>query len=199
MESIHIHLNSSNAIKYYNDTYYSFVEFTFPVIEIPSDYTIHLSVSHVSIPYSFYNVNERNNILKYSILSTIYTVYIPSGNYTTSNLLSTLKNLLPNTFTITYSGITNKFTFSNSSQDFTFIYDPNNIQSTCFYLLGFSLKYQNSVNKILISDTMVNLSPTRCLCISSSFHTQNISSISPLSNYTICSIPISVNPFTNIT
>jgi hypothetical protein len=199
-DMMHIHLNSSSAIRYYNSTYNSQVEFSLPILDIPSDYTIYLSVCHVAIPYSFYNINSSNNILKYSISSSIFTITIPYGNYTALNLLSTLQSLLlSNNFSITYSGITNTFTFTNSNNDFYFIYDPISIQSTCFNILGFSLNYQYSVNKILISNTMINLAPVRCLCVSSTFRTQNITTISPLSNNILCSIPISVNPFSMIT
>jgi hypothetical protein len=199
-EIIHIHLNSSNAIRYYNANYLSQVEFIFPQLDIPSEYTIYLSVCHASIPYSFYNINGSNNILKYSISSQIFTVTIPVGNYTSNNLLTVLQALLSvNNFTVSYSGITNQFTFTNSNFDFTFIYDPQSIQSTCFGLLGFSLTYQYSSNKKLTSDTMLNLCPTRCLCISSSFRTANIQTISLNNNSILCSIPINVNPYATIT
>ena len=199
-DQYHIHLNSSNAIRYYNGSYNSQVEFLLPILDIPSDYTIYLSICHVSIPYSFYNINTTNNTLKYSIGSSIYTVTIPIGNYTTANLLTTLQGLLTaNNFTITYNNITNQFTFTNSNSDFVFIYDPMSIQSTCFGILGFSLIYQYSSNKSLTSNTMCNLTPTRCLCISSTFRTQKITTISPLSNSILCSIPINVAPYTIIT
>ena len=195
---ITIHLNSSNAAKYYNGSYNSQVEFSLPYINIPSDYTIYLNVAHVAIPYSFYNINTTNNILKYSISSTIYSITIPVGNYTVTNLLSQLISLFPNAFTITYSGITNKFNFLHSTQDFVFIYDQYNIQSTCFGILGFSLGYQYSLNKALTSDTMANLCPTRCLCISSTFLTQNITTVAPNNSSILCSIPVTVNPYTII-
>jgi hypothetical protein len=199
-DSYHIHLNSSNAIRYYNGTYNSQVEFLLPVIEIPTNYTIYLSVCHVAIPYSFYNVNSTNNTLKFSILSVITTITIPIGNYTALNMLSTLNTLLsPFNFTVTYSSITNQMTFTHSTQDFTFIYDPNNLQSTCFNILGFSLNYQYSTSKILTSNTMLNLSPTRCLCISSNFRTQNITTIKSNNFSLLCSIPIAVNPYAIIT
>ncbi len=198
MEILNIHLNSTNATKFYNGTCNSYVEFTMPVIEIPTECTIYLSVSHVSIPYSFYNVNTNNNMLSYSIGSTLYTVYIPVGNYTTSNLLTTLKSIL-SPFTISYSGITNKFTFTHPTNDFIFNYSTNSVSSTCLGLLGFSNNYHSSSVRVLTSDLMVNLCPTRCVCISSSFLTQSIATIAPFANTILCSIPISVNPFTNIT
>jgi hypothetical protein len=197
-ETLSIHLNSSNATKYYNGSFNSQVEFILPHINIPSDYTIYLNIAHVSIPYSFYNINTSNNVLKYSVLSTIYTIIIPVGNYTVNNLLTQLKALFPSDFTITYNGINNKFSFTHSAQDFVFIFDINSIQSSCFGILGFSKNYQYSMNKVLTSDTMANLCPTCCLCISSTFLTQNISSISLNNSSILCSIPITVNPYTII-
>ncbi len=78
-DTLTIHLNSSNATKYYNGSYNSQVEFTLPVINIPSDYTIYLNVAHVAIPYSFYNINTSNNILKYSTSSQ--NIYINNTSW----------------------------------------------------------------------------------------------------------------------
>ena len=197
-ETIGIHLNSSNATKYYNGTANSQVEFSLPRIDIPSDYTIYLSIAHVAIPYSFYNVNSYNNILRYTILSVLYTITIPVGNYTVNNLLIQLKALFPSDFTVSYNGINNKFTFTHATQNFTFIYQDNILSSTCLGLLGFSKLYHDSSNRSLTSDTMANLCPTRCLCISSTFLTQNISTITPNNSNILCSIPITVNPYTII-
>jgi hypothetical protein len=197
-EIISVHLNSSRATKYYNSSYNSHVEFSLPYINIPSDYTIYLSIPHIAIPYSFYNINTSNNTLKYSVLSNIYTITIPVGNYTVNNLLSQLKLIFPNDFTISYSGINNKFTFTHASQDFIFIYQSNFIESTCLGILGFSNDYQYSLNKVLVSNTMANLCPTRCLHISSTFLTQNISIMAPNNSNLLCSIPITVNPYTII-
>ena len=64
MESIQIYLNSSNADKYFNGA--ADCEYLLPLIEIPDGFHIYLSVVSCLIPYSFYNINSSNNVLKYS-------------------------------------------------------------------------------------------------------------------------------------
>jgi len=61
-ESIQIHLNSKFASSY-NDNNTSDCNFSLPVIEIPSQHSIMLSVQHAIIPYSFYNINATNNVI----------------------------------------------------------------------------------------------------------------------------------------
>jgi hypothetical protein len=63
MESIQIYLNSKNADKYYESI--SNCEYNLPPIEIPDGFHIYLSVQNVTIPYSFYNINDSNNLLSY--------------------------------------------------------------------------------------------------------------------------------------
>ena len=71
---------------------------------------IYFSVTHAEIPNSFYVVNYTNNTIV--INSVVYT--IPVGNYNALNLITALNLLIP-TFTITYSSITNRYTFTNAS------------------------------------------------------------------------------------
>lgn len=193
VETLQIHLNSEDAIKSYSSGN-NYLEFNLRYFEIPSDHTIYLSVHHAVIPYSFYDVNANNNILCYVLSGSVITLTIPIGNYTSNSLLSVLKSLIPN-LTITYSTITNKFTFSHPTLNFSFL----NTFSTCFSLLGFSKNDQLSVGKVLISNQMVNLKSTRCICVHSTFRTDNISTSSSLNTSIICSIPINVSPYSLIT
>lgn len=64
MESIQIYLNSKNADKYYESL--SNCEYNLPPIEVPDGFHIYLSVQNVTLPYSFYNLNNTNNLLSYS-------------------------------------------------------------------------------------------------------------------------------------
>jgi hypothetical protein len=58
-ESLQIYLNSKYANRYNAST--SDVDYYFSPFSIPTQYHIHLSVVSAQIPYSFYNVNIRNN------------------------------------------------------------------------------------------------------------------------------------------
>jgi autonomous glycyl radical cofactor GrcA len=193
IETLQIHLNSEDAIKSYSSGN-NYLEFNLKYFEIPSDHTIYLSVDHAVLPYSFYNVNSTNNTLCYVLNGSVVNVTFPIGNYTTTTLLNMLKSLIT-TLIISYSATTNKFTFSHSTLNFSFL----NTFSTCFKLLGFSLNDQISSSNILISNGIVNLCSTRCICVHSTFRTDNISTSSALNSSIICSIPINVSPYSLIT
>jgi hypothetical protein len=102
-ESYQIYLNSKYADSYYNNTY----KFSLNTLEIDEGHYIYLSVVHVSIPYSFYNVHENNNRLEYICNSSAYSINIPVSNYNINQLISYLSSVMTS-FTITYSSITNK-------------------------------------------------------------------------------------------
>ena len=112
-ESYQIYLNSKYATSYYNNTY----KFSLNTLEIDEGHYIYLSVVHVSIPYSFYNVHENNNRLEYISNNSGYVINIPVSNYNINQLISYLSSAMPS-FTITYSNQTNKITFKHSTYDF---------------------------------------------------------------------------------
>ena len=188
-ESFQVFLSSTNADKIGssigNCTWY------LPFIEIPDQHHIHLSVQSAIIPVSFYNVNVSNNIISYSLSSndSVVQQVIPVGNYNAIQLKAILNTLIP--FTITYNTITNKFTFTHPTYNFTFY----NIGSTCFSLLGLSLVNQVSVNKSLVSNYCANLSPIRAFQISTpTIKTGNISKSKELSQNVLMQIPINEGP-----
>jgi hypothetical protein len=185
MDSIQIYLNSMSADLYYNSN--SWCEFNLPLIECDYRDYIYISVQSVSIPYSFYNVSNYNNLLQYSTINGIYNIYFSVGNYNVATLMTLLQLLLP-TFTITYDKIKNKFTFLNSI-DFTFT-----LASTCFEIIGFSNQPQNSVLYSLTSDNVCNMSTARHVCIATNFYTSNINKSLPNERNILCHVPINVGP-----
>lgn len=75
-------------------------------------------IASVQIPYSFKIVNSTNNTLNISTTrgtTNTATLTIPSGNYTITSLLDTLKVLLLAHFQTTYSYL----------PTFSFVYNPN--------------------------------------------------------------------------
>ena len=128
-ESFQIYLNSSNADNINNNSF-SF-SYILPNLEIADGNYIYLSVQYANIPYSFYNINSNNNVLNYTLNSVNYTITISPGNYNITQLITTLKTLMSG-FTITYSSITIKITFSHSKYNFSFL-----SSSTCQEILGF--------------------------------------------------------------
>ena len=149
VESLQIHLNSQYATKF-NNANYSDCDFSLPLIECQDGYTLYLSVLHAMIPYGMYSVNGTNNVLFYSeymaspIVNT--TVTITPGNYNANQLASYLTANLPRT-TVTYNGITNKFTFTNTTNEFKIL----TAFSTCQGLIGLSTDdlYNTSIGRFL--------------------------------------------------
>jgi hypothetical protein len=101
LESFQLHLTSQNADKINNNNNCD-VEFYLPVIEIPSQFHIYVSVQHAVIPFTFYNVNSSNNILNYTVDSISYQLIITQGNYNVNTMKSFLSANMSG-FTITYN------------------------------------------------------------------------------------------------
>jgi len=192
-EILQIHLNSKMADKY-NSSTTSDCEFFLPLIEVPLQHTIYLSVQHAIIPYSFYNINSSNNLLVYTYNSIVFNVIITQGNYTAYDLLAFLKNALSMN-NITYDIITNKYTFVHTTYDFSFT-----SSSTCLSLIGFNdgTTYTSS-GKTLKSVNSINLQSKHCICIQSNLQTGSINNTHKSESNIICSIPIDKPPFSTIT
>ena len=189
-ELLQIHLNSKNADRFIMGT--SDIEFDLPLIEAPLQHTIYLSIQHLVIPYSFYNIDSNNNFLNYIVGETTYNIYIETGNYNPYQLINVLQNIMQG-FTITYDSIKNKFTFSNSYYEFTFLNS-----STCLRLLGFENTIL-SVNKTLTSINSINLQSHHCVCVQSNLLTGSINSANKYESNIICSVPVDKPPFSMIT
>ena len=81
------------------------------------------------LPNSFYIINYTNNLL---IINSIqYTIQV--GSYNVRTFIAYLVTVLPSSFTISYSSITNKFTFTNTS-----IFTINASSSTINKIIGLS-------------------------------------------------------------
>lgn len=93
---------------------------------------ITLQMPYVVMSNSNYIVNQYNNTLKITANGSNYTYSLTLGNYTAQSFKTLLLSLLPTGFTVEYSLITNKFTFTYS------LPFSLNIGSTCDYIIGFS-------------------------------------------------------------
>ena len=192
MESIQIYLNSQSADKSFNGA--ADCEYNLPLIEIPDGFHIYLSVVSCLIPYSFYNINNRNNVLQYSFDGiTINTLSIPIGNYNVNSLLSVLKSNLV-AFTITYDNIKNKFTFTHPTNNFMFM-----SSSTCLQILGFN--NNETISSFIFSLTSVNcvnVYTIRTVQVNSNLITYNINKVQKNNFCILCSVPITCTPFSLI-
>jgi hypothetical protein len=98
---------------------------------------------HAEIPYSFYVVNEYNNVLALSMK----TIVIPFGNYNANTFIAYIQSQLPIGMSISFNSSIGKFTLSYNSN---FSINPS---STCYTLMGFERgKTYNSdeTNKIVM-------------------------------------------------
>jgi len=198
-ESIQIHLNSKYA-KNFNNQNYSDIDFETNLISVDDNYSIHLSVINASIPYSFYNINSTNNKLNYQELTTPdltgLTLYINYGNYTAYQLATYLSQNLPNT-TVTYNSIINKFTFTNSVNEFKILSQ----YSTCINVLGLSTNdlYNSSFGKSLTLYKQINLAQNQMIKIATNFNSGSISNLNNNDMKILCSFPVNNVPYSLIT
>jgi hypothetical protein len=89
-----------------------------------------LRLVNLYLPISFTIINDTNDEFEFN--GTTYN--IEHGNYTSTELGTLLMGLVNNddaTFTIEFSGTTNKYTFTSELDDFT-------IDGTCLKILGLS-------------------------------------------------------------
>ena len=184
-ESYQIYLNSKYADTANNDTY----KFQLNTLSIEEGYYIYLSVQNVSIPYSFYNVNESNNKIEYILNSQLYTIYINSSNYNINQFIEYLSSTMTD-FTITYSSRTNKITFIHNAFNFTLL-----SSSTCYKILGFkeNINYTSN-NYSLTSINCVNMMTVNSIFVLSNLMTYNISSSLPNSQNVLCQVLVNSPP-----
>lgn len=137
------------------------------------------------MPLSMYIINDNNRTL--IIDSTTYL--LPKGNYNASNLIPEIETLLGANFSITFSSITNKYTFTKTSGEFT-------IQgtSTCLGLLGFGAGTSNiSVGSVLTSTYPVDFSGESTIYIDiPNLKTFNVSSRTTIQSSLVKSILLDV-------
>lgn len=93
------------------------------------------------IPNTFYNVNNNNNKIYFYEDGTEKVATLTNGNYDSSTLLTEIETVMDiasgghNTYTVTYSSLTAKYTFS-AGNAFHFTFGSNQTASA-YKLLGF--------------------------------------------------------------
>jgi hypothetical protein len=126
----------------------------------------YLQFVSASFPISFYTIDNKNNILDYSINNIDYSINITEGNYNASNFIIELNNkfLLNNhNFIITFNKFIGKlefsytvnFTFYNTSLIKSIIGFDNNITSIDFKLIMlYPLNLSNKCQIKICSDSL---------------------------------------------
>ena len=72
-----------------------------------------LKLLHAEIPYSFYIINETNNVINFVIDAINHFYVVPVGNYNAFTLLNVL-NGIDNKITITLDNATGKYSISSN-------------------------------------------------------------------------------------
>jgi hypothetical protein len=193
-ESHTIQLSSLKATQKNNGTYLSDVNFSFQGLlkKNKNILSTRISVLHAQFPFTFYAINSNNNVIKYQIgTGTIYTSYIPYGNYNVTTLITALNyafSLNNVIFNMTFSQITGLITFSSSSL-FTFFQTDNSILP----VLGFLNNNYTSVSNSLTGIYPLNvLGPLNFQIYSNQLITKNYNSVQGGQSTLLATIPIAV-------
>ena len=183
-----LYLNSKQAFKQLNGTSDCLFDFAGLPIE---DGEIYVSVQTAQIPGTFYNVDDINNLLVYSVGGGAnINLVIPQSNYNVNTLKTYLQTVMTG-FTIAFNSSTNKYTFTHATSTFSF--KPT---STSFEYLGFpDGSTQNSTGLSLTSTLAVNFFTIRNVLVEvSNLITVNKTSNPSDSNASIlCSIPVNTS------
>ena len=151
-QNIILKVDSSETDLYLND-YKTHFKYTFDAISVSHDEQIIYSLVSAVIPYSFYSVNEYNNMLDLvifknnhgAITSENIFIEIENGNYSSNEYARELtqllnaKNSLHAIFNITYKRIQNKFLIevdANTTVNLLFKTGEHN-KNSCHNFLGF--------------------------------------------------------------
>lgn len=100
-----------------------------------------LKLLYVQMYNTIYNIDNTNNWLDFQVGVTQYSIQVPPGMYSASSLATSIQTLMTaqinNTWSVTYSTITEKITFTGASA-FQLLFSSGSHSSTSLYLvLGF--------------------------------------------------------------
>lgn len=156
-----------------------------------------IELQYFTVGNAIYNVTTANQALNWNSGSN-ETGNIPVGQYDTTTLAAAIKTVMDaaadgNTYTVTFSAVTQKFTVVASSNAFYFRFSvtPNIAQ-----LLGFDQGVNTSSGTTLTSDNAADLSYPRELFLALPDYTNNIlmnsySSINNIAKTVVFYIPLS--------
>ena len=193
-ESRQINLSSQSATRYLNNSYLSYVEYSFPNFIRFNDNvsSISCSVQNASLPVSYYTIDHRNMNLEYSFDNVNKTIVsFNHGNYNANTFKDEFERVTP--FKVIFNKSTGIYNFTHPTSNFYF----HKENSTCFKILGFNkdLSYQSTFN-ILFAPYLADLSGIRIIKIrSNTIVTNNADSNTGTYSGDLCSIPITVGSY----
>jgi hypothetical protein len=189
IDSHKFYLTPAGASLKRNGVFNSNLEFTIPNLYQSGVNVQYATIRcvHAEIPYSFYIVNEYNNLLS---LST-GDIYIPFGNYNANSFMKYLAGVLPTDMQLGFNTTNGKYVLLYN-QPFSI-----NASSTCSILMGFAKQQvynSNETNKIEMP-YLANLSGTKNIYVKiPNLILDNYNSATK-DRATLLNIPINVSPF----
>ena len=190
MDSRQLNFNSKDAISL-NGTMKSSLLFNLAnILKITPDVLYcQISLTHAEIPVSYFLINSSNNVLKYSIGATNYSIVLTNGNYNSNSFITMLIGLMGVNWSMSLNSITGSFTL-NYIASFAIL-----TGSTCYKFLGMleNTTYNSSSFKIIFPFPC-NFAGISVLKLKSNIlNTKSIDSnqlTSQIPAKTICSIPV---------
>lgn len=183
----------------YNNDYDFFFQLRKPILRVKS-----IQIQTYNIPFAFPNINSYNNTINITETGhAAITATIPTGTYDISSLITALKTSLDtasggtNTFTISFSDVTNKLSITSSTTEFTISYTNTSMKSFIGLTADISttlktLTMQTTVNTLTTSELRIHL-PSLVNSYESSNASQNRGDM-------IMNIPLSnAEPYTSLT
>ena len=194
-DSKQFYLTSTSKIGHkMNGTMNSKINFEIPrFITKQSNILYHsLKLLHAEIPYSFYIINETNNVINLVIASINHFLTIPVGNYNAFTLL-TILNTIDNKITFSLNNSNGKYSINSN-----FIFSVLNSSTLTKIIGGESNTTYNAVPinnaYVLNFPFAVNLLGTRNIYIKCNLILENLQTKTN-DNQTLKSIPVNVPPF----
>ncbi len=194
IDSQKLFLTPSGATYKRNDYFNSNLEFSIPTLfQGPNVAYMTIKCLHAEIPYSFYIVNEYNNLLSISCNGTRSDIYVPYGNYNANSFMKYLQTVLP-------SGVSISFNTTNGK--FSLLFNGNmtvNSNSTCYILMGFKKGVDiNSINNKIDFEYLANFIGSKNIYLKIPNLILDNYNVTTLDRATLSNIPVNVSPFSLI-
>jgi len=209
MDDIVMHLRSQDASVVRTNGDHVF-ELIAPIIA-PAEHMIHVSLYSAEVMNSFFNVNLTNSLLKVSETAagstTSRTIAVVQGNYTGDTLQTTIEETLnangnPIQYTVAFSPVTGRFTFSTQTANATAVLQFTDLENSIRKCLGFSNSdFTMTTSVPLSSNQVADLSGQNhaLLIRSSDLSGRNVIDSQGRMDSTLFKLPITANNFEMIT
>ncbi len=164
-----------------------------PIIVPNPLWELHVSLSHMQIPLSYYAIDTTNDRLTTVYNSGPVAITLPHGNQSIDDVVKAINDQLSDGFVMTYDDNTNKVSFSTDSPA------PDNVlsfasDSTALSLIGASTS-DVAVAGVLECDATVNLAGPLALFVRSNFSTSLLDPRTRAHSNILAKVPITRQPY----